>query len=159
MTDKQKEFLRLAVIDKLTYAKIELQLGLSRDVFAPWWEEFELERTHLSIIRDKWQKKCPEIKFEDFKNWHESADKKCYYCNLTKEATSNLWNKYPDLTKRKRGKNLEIERLDPNLPYGMISNLVFSCYWCNNAKTDTFTKDEFIEVGKVFEKIWKKRLK
>jgi hypothetical protein len=159
MTDKQKEFLRLAVIDKLTYSEIESQIGLSRDEFSPWWDEFKLERTHLTLIRDKWQIKCPEIKFDDFKDWYESADKKCFYCNITEEDTAKLWSKFPDLTKRKRGKKLEIERLEPNLPYNITANLVFSCYWCNNAKTDTFTKDEFIQVGKVFEKIWENRLK
>lgn len=159
MTDKQKEFLKLAVIDGLTYAEIEPIIKLTRKEFAPWWDDLKSDRIQLSLVRDKWKRKCPEIDFEEFKNWHESTDKKCYYCNITEEQTSRLWGKFPDLTKRKRGKKLEIERLEPNLPYNITSNLVYSCYWCNNAKTDTFTKDEFIEVGKVFEKIWKNRLK
>lgn len=80
------------------------------------------------------------------------------FCEVTEDDLSKLWQNFPDLTKRNRGRKLEIERLEPNLPYNITSNLVFSCYWCNNAKTDTFTKDEFLKVGKVIENIWKERL-
>ncbi len=41
------------------------------------------------------------------------------------------------------------------LPYDQLNNVVLACYWCNNAKTDTFTYEEFKEVGKVFANIWK----
>lgn len=34
-----------------------------------------------------------------------------------------------------------------------------SCYWCNNAKTDEFTFEEFEEIGKSFGLVWNKRLK
>jgi hypothetical protein len=159
MTDKQKEFLQLAVIDRLTYLEIEKRMGISRSEFAPWWDELKDERTYLTSIRDKWLKKCKEVDFKDFRNWHESTEKKCYYCQISESEIEQLWNKYPELTKRNRGRKLEIERLEPNLPYSEISNLVYSCYWCNNAKTDTFTKDEFLEVGKVIKGIWKNRLK
>jgi hypothetical protein len=30
---------------------------------------------------------------------------------------------------------------------------------CNNAKTDNFTEEEYIKVGKVFKEIWDARLK
>ncbi len=158
MTETQREFLRLAVIEKLKYDKIAEKLGLDREIFAPWWDELKTERESLVEIRDKWQTKCPELDFEKFKNWYENADKKCFYCKITEQEIQTLWEKYTDLTKRNRGRKLEIERLEPNQPYGVISNLVFSCYWCNNAKTDTFTKEEFIEIGKVIENIWKNRL-
>jgi 5-methylcytosine-specific restriction endonuclease McrA len=159
MTEKQKEFLYLAVIKKLTYDEIQIKLGIDRSIFSPWWNELKEKREYLVQIRDLWHKKCPQIEFFDFKEWYESKERKCFYCNITEPEIEKLWEKYPDLTKRKRGKKLEIERLEPNLPYSITSNLVFSCYWCNNAKTDTFTKNEFSEIGKVIEQIWKKRLK
>jgi len=46
----------------------------------------------------------------------------------------------------------------PNLEYSIMKNLVYSCYWCNNAKTDTFKYEEFLEIGKEIEKVWNKRL-
>lgn len=159
MTDKKMEFLQLAVIDRLTYNEIQVKLKLDRKVFAPWWNELKTERDRLTLIRDKWQKKCPEVEFCDFKELYEKSDGKCYYCGITENEMSILWEKYPNLTKRNRGKKLEIDRLEPNLPYSITSNLVFSCYWCNNAKTDTFTKDEFAKIGEVIKGIWQNRLK
>lgn len=160
MTPEQKEFLQLSVVEQINYADIEKRLGIPRKTFAPWWDELKTERLYLTKIRDLKKKKCPELSFYEFKNWYETAEKKCHYCNLSEENITALWEKNPLITKRpKRGKSLEIERKQPNLSYNEIENLVFSCYWCNNAKTDTFTEDEFKQVGKVFQSIWEKRLK
>jgi hypothetical protein len=159
MEEKKRYFLYLSVIKKLTYNEIENVLEVKRSVFSKWWDELKEEREYLTRIRDLWQKKCPQIQFDEFKGWYESSKRRCFYCQITEEEINQLWDIYPNLTKRKRGKNLEIERLEPNLPYSITNNLVFSCYWCNNAKTDTFTKDEFSEIGKVIRQIWKKRLK
>jgi len=158
MTDKQKDFLRYAVIEQLKYADIETKLGIKREIFTPWWDEFKAEREYLARIRRKWKDKCPEIDFNDFKDWFEKTEKKCHYCDITEHEIEKLWLKYPNLTKRNRGKSLEIERKKPNKPYNITENLVFSCYWCNNAKTDTFTELEFKKIGNSIKKIWKARL-
>ena len=159
MTKAQEEFLKLAVIKKRRYDEIAKELSLDRKVFAPWWDELKVERIRLTEIRNKWQAKCPDVDFITFKDWYEKIDKKCFYCHITENEIQRLWKKYPKLTKRNRGKKLEIERLKPNIPYNITSNLVFSCYWCNNAKTDTFSQSEFIEIGKVIKNIWMNRLK
>ncbi|MBU2914860.1 hypothetical protein [Reichenbachiella agariperforans] len=57
MTDKQKEFLQLAVIDRLTYSEIEKRMEISRSESAPWWDELKDKRAYLTSIRDKWLKK------------------------------------------------------------------------------------------------------
>jgi hypothetical protein len=57
-----------------------------------------------------------------------------------------------------RGKSLEIDRKQAELPYSNIQNLVLACYWCNNAKTDTFTEQEFQQLGQVIKRIWVNRL-
>lgn len=92
--------------------------------------------------------------------WWERQFKVCYYCKLPEAELERLHNQPGHINKRypKRGKSLELDRKDPHLPYSDIDNLVLACYWCNNAKTDTFTSEEFMEVGKVFKEIWKKRL-
>lgn len=159
MEEKKRLFLHLAVIKKLTYSEIEKIIGVKRSCFSKWWEELKEERVYLTRIRNLWQNKCPLILFYDFKEWYEAIERKCYYCHITEDEINQLWEKHPSLTKRNRGLSLEIERLEPDLPYSITSNLVFSCYWCNNAKTDTFTKEEFSEIGKVIERIWKNRLK
>lgn len=159
MTDKQEKFLRLAVVEGKKYDEIQEILGVNRKDFAPWWNEFKKERELLTLIRKKWKAKCPELDFEIFENWFINSEKKCFYCKITENEIDQLWKKYPVLTKRKRGKSLEIERLDPNQEYTKINNLVFSCYWCNNAKTDTFSKEEFKKLGLVIQEIWKERLR
>ena len=159
MTEKQTEFLKLSVIEGKKYEDIQEILGIDRKEFAPWWNEFKTEREDLAVIRDKWKAKCPKIPFEVFKNWFTTAKRKCFYCEITENEIKQLWEKHPNLTKRNRGKSLEIERLEPNKEYSEIQNLVFACYWCNNAKTDTFTQKEFKKIGKIVQEIWKKRLK
>ena len=158
MTETQTKFLRLAVIDGKKYDEIQELLGIDRKEFSIWWNELKTEREYLAIIRDKWKAKCPEIDFEIFENWYLSAERKCHYCEITEPEIKQLWKKHPELTKRNRGKSLEIERLKPYKEYSDINNLVYSCYWCNNAKTDTFSEKEFKKVGKVIQDIWKERL-
>lgn len=60
--------------------------------------------------------------------------------------------------KKDRGWKLEIDRLDSNFEY-RPSNTVMCCYWCNNAKTDEFTRDEFMEIAKAIRNVWNNRLR
>ena len=168
MTKDQEKFLELAVIKQYSYKQISEDNNLDRNSFTKWWEEFKEERLKLSEARKIWKKKCPETDFRDaeelkkfyaFKDWYEKKGKACYYCKITKEEMDKLWIKDPELTKRSRGKKLEIERKKPNDSYSDLDNLVWSCYWCNNAKTDTFTEDEFKKIGAVIEEIWNGRLR
>lgn len=158
MEEKQKEFLRLAVEEQLHYREIEVTLGVPRKVLSKWWEELKDEREKISQLHSLWKEKCDQLDYYDFKRWYLSAEKKCHYCGIKKEEIDLLWSSFPKLTKRKRGRILEIDRKKPEIPYNDTSNLVFCCYWCNNAKTDTFSEDEFLKVGEVIREIWKNRL-
>ncbi len=92
--------------------------------------------------------------------WFETTPKVCYYCSLPENTLQELHNQHGHINKRlpQRGKSLEIDRKQADLPYSNIQNLVLACYWCNNAKTDTFTELEFILVGRVIKTIWQTRL-
>ncbi len=92
--------------------------------------------------------------------WHDRTRKICYYCALPENTLEELHNQQGHINKRfpQRGKFLEIDRKQADLPYSNIQNLVLACYWCNNAKTDTFTGPEFILVGRVIKTIWETRL-
>ncbi len=92
--------------------------------------------------------------------WYLSAPKVCRYCKLPESELINLHEQPGHINKRwpKRGKELEIDRMQSDLPYNNIENLTLACYWCNNGKTDTFTFDEAIEIGKSIQSIWEKRL-
>jgi len=72
----------------------------------------------------------------------------CEYCGLTEKETRLLYEHYPECTRGgKRGKRLEWDRKNPFLPYSNTDNLVKACYWCNNAKTNYFSYEEFKVIG------------
>ena len=61
------------------------------------------------------------------------------------------------MEKNFRGWNLEIDRLNSNFEY-KPDNCAMACYWCNNAKTDEFTEDEFMVIGEAIKNVWRERL-
>lgn len=52
---------------------------------------------------------------------------------------------------------MEVDRLRANEGY-IDNNIVLCCYWCNNAKTDEFTADEFKPIGLAIGEVFKNRL-
>ena len=162
MTELELKYLKLAVIEQKKFDEICIILGIERTEVSKFWGELKDQREYLSGLRNIWKTKFENTEttesFWEFKKWHETTEKKCYYCGITEIQINELFQKKKIYTKRNRGKKLEIERLLPNEPYNNIENLVFSCYWCNNAKTDTFSSEEFKIIGTVIGEIWKKRL-
>lgn len=98
----------------------------------------------------------PQIFPEQDYNTLIQADK-CYYCEITKKEIETLSLYHQLKKKRERGWNLEIDRFDSNYEY-TNDNCAMCCYWCNNAKTDEFTRDEFKEIAKEISKVWKNRI-
>jgi hypothetical protein len=98
--------------------------------------------------------------FDMFQQWYLINHKNCHYCGLSKEETIILFNKYPESTRGgRRGKKLELDKKIPKLEYWeSLENLCFSCYWCNNAKTNYFTEDEFKSIGKLIGDLNRKRI-
>jgi hypothetical protein len=98
--------------------------------------------------------------FEDFKMLVavDNENFKCHYCGVTIDMILQLVMKGKVFKKHvTRGFNLEIDRKRPNEEYTK-DNCVLCCYWCNNAKTDEFSHDEFVDVGKALTAIWQQRL-
>lgn len=159
MTDDQKEFLRLHVINQEKYEVIREKLKVSKSTLSEWYEELREERNKIAKVRAVWGKKKFTVNFESFYNWYMALDRKCEYCGITESQIKDLLDKEELSTKRlvTRGRSLEFDRKNPNLAYNELANIVLSCYWCNNAKTDTFTYEEFKRVGRCFSEIWKER--
>ena len=165
LSKEEKEFLELAVFEQKKYADIAIIMKVENKQLSAWWDSLKPEREELSKIRKIWTKKF-DIKtkksFDQFVDWHNKKSGQCEYCGITEEEIARLEeveNKQGKaLTKRSRGSKLEIERASPNARYDEITNLTMACYWCNNAKTDTFSHSEFIPVGKVIKNIWQQRL-
>lgn len=90
--------------------------------------------------------------------WQEMIEtSKCCYCGVTEEQIDSLRENQNIFSKSGRGFKLEIDRKYPNLEY-TSGNCCMSCYWCNNAKTDEFSSDEFKEIAKGINTIWNIRL-
>ncbi len=81
----------------------------------------------------------------------------CHYCGVSQQQVLALRERNLIRTKRKRGFVMEIDQKEPNLGY-QKDNLVLSCYWCNNAKTDEFDYQEFIPISRGINLNWIKRL-
>jgi len=157
--DKKKRYLELLIEKQFSFDRISNELGIDRKVVSKWYEELRPEREALAKVRTIWLTKgLQDIPLMDFNEWYNN-NRKCYYCGITEDEIKILFEKEQVHTKRNRGKKLEIDRKIPELSYkDDIKNLVHSCYWCNNAKTDTFTAEEFKEVGKAISIIWQRRL-
>ena len=160
MTDQQKEFLHLCIIEQMPYKTIVEKLNVPNTTLTIWYEELKDERIKIADIRNLWARKKIKNPFVEFYTWYSSHERNCFYCGITESQIKQLINNGEIKTKRisKRGKKLELDRKEPNQSYDNIDNLVFACYWCNNAKTDTFTADEFKDVGKAFSLIWQNKL-
>lgn len=159
LSEKQRLFLRLVFIEGKTHEVAAKEMGVAKSELKGLWETLKDERSRLKPIRDLWARKCRNGSYNDFEAAYLNTKPHCHYCGITPEQIQQLWEKDPKLTKRGRGRKLELERLAPNEKYNNLGNLVFSCYWCNNAKTDTFTEAEFKKIGEVIRGIWEGRLK
>ncbi|WP_205503819.1 hypothetical protein [Rufibacter psychrotolerans] len=97
---------------------------------------------------------------EDFEVWfdEEVFNKGCNYCGLTNVESRILFDLQiegfrPNATRGgKRGRRLELDRKNPILPYDDLNNVVWCCYWCNNAKSNFFTEAEFKPIALVIGK-------
>lgn len=115
-----------------------------------YWQKYSLlPRRIFSILRTSAHKRNNlfSITEEVFTKWYEKQIKKCVYCNRTAEESK-------DFTYRR----LSIDRKDNNKGYE-LNNLVLACYRCNVIKSNIFTYDEMLEIGKLLKKIFKKRVR
>jgi 5-methylcytosine-specific restriction endonuclease McrA len=108
------------------------------------------------------KRELKQIDINVFQEWYDSKNGSCQYCGLTSQESQLLFISFPESTRGgRRGKRLEIDRIDPSVSnYGHdINNLTLSCYWCNNARTNYFTSNEFRIIGKQIKSIQQERIK
>ncbi len=89
------------------------------------------------------------------------GNNECSYCGVTQEQIDEL-DQYEKsgygLTIRARGKKMEVDQLNPKSGYTK-GNIALCCYWCNNAKTDTFSVKEFKEIARGINIAWNIKIK
>ena len=83
----------------------------------------------------------------------------CAYCHITQAQFETLIQAGQVQTKRlrTRGTSLEFDCQIPELGY-IEGNVVLCCYWCNNAKTDEFSAEEFQPIADALALVWRQRL-
>lgn len=88
-----------------------------------------------------------------FYQWYdgqlERQNQSCHYCQLPGDTTE-YYGKF--FREGRRGKNLEVDKMDSTKPYSP-DNCVLACYPCNNAKSDVFSYEDFLEIGKVIHRV------
>ena len=105
------------------------------------------------------------LPLDDFKKKFFEIDKqiierKCIYCGVHEKQLYLL-----DTKRVGRGNRLEYDRVESSEEDGIvntnyqINNVELTCYWCNNAKTDTFTPKKFKEIARGINKVWNQALK
>ena len=108
-----------------------------------------------SILRRIKNNCCPEWKTSslEFYDWYGKQYTKqqglCIYCHLPGDTRLNYGKWFRD---GRRGKRLEVDRIKSKQPYSP-DNCVLACYPCNNAKSDVFSYEEFMEIGKVIHRL------
>ncbi|GEM_PF-557404 len=110
-------------------------------------------REALNRPRKLWREKKMKVCFWEFVDWYLSNSDTCYYCGSLQADLTHLITSGEIQAKSGRGKTLELERKMPNEPYSNFQNLALACYWCNNAKTDSFSEAEFSEEGGIADQI------
>ena len=96
-----------------------------------------------------------------FYKWYEKQANlhggRCKYCHLPGD-TKKYYNQHFRCDRKglcRRGINLEVDRKNNGEQYSP-SNCVLACYPCNNAKSDVFSYEEFLEIGQVIGEIKKR---
>lgn len=99
-----------------------------------------------------------ESEFMEFYGMNDQ-ERTCGYCKINEDEFGRIIDKELISTKRlsTRGRTMEVDQMDPNKGYRR-ENLILTCYWCNNAKTDEFTYKEFIPIGESIGQIFRDRL-
>lgn len=160
-TSLRDRFIQLAFIEQRNFHELELALGISRNAVSQLYEELKQKRDEINKVRALYNRKgYKSIPFSRFYETFQSYELKCCYCEITQDQIDQLFASKQVFTKREktRGRSLELERVKPNEKYDVPDNLKLACYWCNNAKSDEFTEEEFIPIAKQIRKVWDARL-
>lgn len=130
----------------------------------------------IDMLIERWYKEKNELKEELFRQYKalfltdyfpfsefeslfpvDSKQRTCHYCKISDYEVEQMRNSRKIFTKRPRGYFMEVDRIEPNMEYSK-GNCVLACYWCNNAKSDEFSLDEFSEhIGPGIQSVWKER--
>jgi 5-methylcytosine-specific restriction endonuclease McrA len=166
----ENEFYKRKIFEKSSIKQLRKEFPQLLTEINSWYCSLRYNdvQSYKSFLMNKLKQMSEDDEVIDFSNeelyelflWWERTPKVCHYCSLPESSLEELHNLPGHINKRypNRGKSLEIDRKQSNLPYTNVKNLALACYWCNNAKTDTFNGEEFLRVGAIIKEIWQQRL-
>ena len=130
------------------------------ELFESWYKDRNLKE-YKDLFYREFSKKLNFDKFKDIFT-EDHTKNQCHYCGITEADILDLIKKESDNIKTKRlltrGRSMEIDRINPFGDYSK-NNIILSCYWCNNAKTDEFSYEEFkYMIAPGITKVWIGRL-
>ena len=123
--------------------------------------EEESNKKSLKQYKEKYKKYFEDrMSLETFKEfWEKENGRCCGYCGISEKQIISLDSDNEIKTKRfySRGKTMEIDKIKADGEYTKC-NIILSCYWCNNAKTDEFSLEDFKCIAKGINRVWNQRL-
>ncbi|MFY0253580.1 hypothetical protein ACDQ55_06450 [Chitinophaga sp. 30R24] len=135
-----------------------ITMGVLDKLYKNWYDR----NIHQISVLEKEFLESHFFSKEEFLKFYgaDETDRNCTYCKIFESEIKNLAESGWIKTKRHltRGKFMELDRKDPFAPYTK-DNVALCCYWCNNAKTDEFSIDEFAGIGNAMTRIWTDRLR
>jgi len=118
---------------------------------------------HRNYRGEKNTKKLEIMTLEEFLEWDNYPNRKCYYCDLPEKF---LWTvkeitkkRYLNVARKIRdSKRLHLDRKDNKKGY-IINNVAWACPICNIIKRRFFKEDEWKEIAQKFIKpLWQKEI-
>lgn len=99
--------------------------------------QYESQTKHQLVSELNWISDFPKIGIDDHV---------CYYCGISEDVIKILFNdiNYTCKTKRNRGAWFELDRKNAKNNFNIYSenNIVLSCYFCNNHKSDVISSED-----------------
>jgi len=119
---------------------------LNKEKISKWQKEYQINPTGIyHFIKFGAKKRIIDFNLEkeNFIKWYNNQKQECYYCSRTLEEIKKD-NKESYLFKSR----LSIDRKDNKKGYE-LNNIVLACGRCNHIKSNYFTAQEMLKIGKV----------
>lgn len=150
----KREFLVQHLTEGKAYQEISEEYRIPREQLSKWWDDGIEIRSEIKRANQLFNARVgkPEFsKFQDlgkrrFYEWFANQGKECAYCGIEEFKLQKLFDKESGslITKRGRGRTLELERRDSESNEYSPENCVLVCYVCNNHKSDLISEDEHL---------------
>jgi len=143
----------------------QIKIQEKPDIDISLWVGYQNKDGRVKEICKRAEEKNIPYNENHIRNLLDYNSEVCSYCGISEKQIEILDNELKDhrnktlsteygLTSRHRGAKLEIDQIDPKQGY-IDGNMALCCYWCNNAKTDTFSLSEFKSIAKGINEAWR----